>query len=475
MKSNSELIYELILKYPDKGNGELADILMKEYPREYGSWKRKSVRDAVLKERKKFKNGESRDFNKSSESADSKNTENHKYTEGGDRYEYSKRYSGEQIKTDKQLIEMLGIDTTIWKVDRWECNKWEVASKYRDQDLKWEIGDAVDDEGKPIGKQQLMSGHAIRKNEFIRQELWQVKVVMVRNKEKIETTNLKEELLSEIKKHSIVYPKIKYKQINKDKALFQVNIFDLHFGKHSWEDETGENFDIHIAKDIYLNCVSQLLSYANPYGIEKILLPVGNDFFNVDSRLNVTSNGTPQSEDTRWQKTFKRGRQLIISAVDMLTQIAPVDIIVIPGNHDFERTFYLGDALECWYHNHPNVSVDNRPTSRKYYQYGKNLIGFTHGKDEKIDDLPLLMASEVPQMWSETKYREWHLGHVHHQKVMKWLSTKEFKGTTVRFMRSLTPNDAWHFQKGFVGQIRAGEGFVWGIDNGIISQFSANL
>lgn len=468
----NDVIREVIKKYSGKSNGEIADILIEEYSNLFSSWKRRHLRDEISKLRKKMMNSEG--DNTQNTSGAEQNTESRKYSDDGNKQEYSKKYRGKEITSIEQLIDFLKLDTNIWKVERWECNKWQVASKWRDQDLEWSVDDAVDKDGKSV-KQQLMTGYARRKNKFVKEDLWQVKAIFVKNKGKIESDNLRQELLDEIKKHSIVYPKIKYKQIDKDKALFQVNIFDLHFGKHSWEDETGENFDIHIARDIYLNCVSQLLSYANPYSIEKILLPVGNDFFNVDSRLNVTSNGTPQSEDTRWQKTFKRGRQLIISAVDMLTQIAPVDIIVIPGNHDFERTFYLGDALECWYHSHPNVNVDNRPTSRKYYQYGKNLIGFTHGKDEKIDDLPLLMASEVPQMWSDTKYREWHLGHVHHQKVMKWLSTKEFKGTTVRFMRSLTPNDAWHFQKGFVGQIRAGEGFVWGKDNGIISQFSANL
>jgi hypothetical protein len=51
--------------------------------------------------------------------------------------------------------------------------------------------------------------------------------------------------------------------------------------------------------------------------------------------------------------------------IDKCASIAPVDVIIIPGNHDEERTFYMGDALACRYEGNPNVTVDNSPKTRK--------------------------------------------------------------------------------------------------------------
>ena len=255
----------------------------------------------------------------------------------------------------------------------------------------------------------------------------------------------------------------------------EISIFDLHFGKLTWDEETGQNYDIKIAKELFLSCLAQLLEQSRNYEVERILFPIGNDFFNVDNKENTTTAGTPQDEDTRWKKTFTRGRQLIVEAIDTLRQIAPVDVIVVPGNHDAERSFYLGDAIECWYHSCPDVTVNNTAKVRKYYQYGNCLIGFTHGRDEKTFELPMIMATEASTMWAHTKFREWHLGEIHHKKEIKWISTEEFKGTTVRFLRSITSTDAWHFQQGYVNNLRAGEGFVWDKDNGLVCQFTASI
>ena len=161
--------------------------------------------------------------------------------------------------------------------------------------------------------------------------------------------------------------------------------------------------------------------------------------------------------------------------LDYLSKFYPVDVIVVQGNHDWERSFYLGDALECWYENSERVTINNKANPRKYYKYGKCAIGYTHGNNEKVLDLPLIMASENPNLWASTKYREWHLGHLHHKKEIKFISTQENKGATIRFMRSLSGTDAWHNQKGYVGGIKGAEGFIWHKEDGLLAQFHSNL
>lgn len=347
-----------------------------------------------------------------------------------------------QIKSLKDLIKVCEIDLNEWQIDRWVCNKWEMGAKLKDDSIKVT-------------------------------PLFQVKVWLSRNKPVVDYTAFRDSMIKDMQKHSPVYPKIKYPK--QDPNLLEINTFDLHFGKLAWDEETGTNFDMPIAENIVDKIMDRLIIQSQSYNIERILFIVGNDFFNVDNSRNTTTNNTPQDEDSRWHKTFNRGRKLLVKQIDKLRVIAPVDIVVIPGNHDTERAFYLGEALACWYRNSKDVNVNNEPKPRKYYRYGLNLIGFTHGNEEKVLDLPVIMASEAPQLWAETKYREWHLGHIHQKKEIKWISTQEHKGTVIRYMRSLSGTDAWHNKKGYINNVRAGEGFIWNKDNGLICQFTACL
>ena len=348
------------------------------------------------------------------------------------------------VKTLSDLIEVCKIDTNYWKIYKWECNKWAMAYKK--------------DKGK---------GHTIV-------PLFQVHAWMQINQEMVDLNQFKNEIISDMKKHSFKYPKIKY-NIPKDGCLLVVDLPDIHFGKLAWAEESGTDFDIKIAETDAWRIVNSLIAQSQPYHIDKILYPVGNDFFNVNNSTETTIHGTPQQEDTRWKKTFRRGRLLQQKIIDLLSTIAPVDIIVIRGNHDYERTFYLGDSLECWYHNNPNVKVDNTASTRKYYSYGKNLLGYAHGANEKIAKLPMLMPVEKPDLWAKSLFREWHLGDKHHKVTIPPPIVDEKQGVVIRILRSLTATDTWHFENGFVGALRAGQAFVYDKEKGNIAEFTASI
>ena len=347
-----------------------------------------------------------------------------------------------RIKTLDDLIEVCQIDVEVWDVDRYVINKWEVGSQVDGQ--------------------------------IIVEPLFQVKAWLKKNQQVSEMNRLRIEMTKELKSFAFKYPLMSYEKFDKGQLL-EINIFDLHFGKLCWGLETGDNYDTKIARKRFLNAILAIISRVEGYDIKRIVFPIGNDFFNSDNSRNTTTNLTPQDEDLRWQKTYKAGRKLLIEGIDMLQTIAPVDVVVVQGNHDFERSFYVGDAMECWYNNNKNVSVNNNANPRKHYKFGECLITYTHGNNEKVSDLPLLVASEVPELWSKTKYREIHVGHLHHKKEIKFLATQENKGITIRYMRSLSGTDAWHNLKGYKGGIQACEAFIWDENEGLICQFSHNL
>jgi hypothetical protein len=251
---------------------------------------------------------------------------------------------------------------------------------------------------------------------------------------------------------------------NKGDILLEIAAMDLHFGKLGWDEDCGENYDSKIAAARYTTAIRSLVAKAQRQGkINRILFPAGNDYLHIDTGEQTTTLGTRQDADSRFSRIFRDGRKLLVETVEYLKTIAPVDVVVCPGNHDSNSMFHLGDALECWFHADPLVTVDNSPALRKYYRYGNVIIGFTHGDKEKLKDLPLLGATERPGDWGQCLFREWHLGHRHGEACI------EEKGVKIRTIASLSGNDYWHFGQGYVGNIKAAEGFLFHKEDGLLA------
>jgi len=262
--------------------------------------------------------------------------------------------------------------------------------------------------------------------------------------------------------------------------MLEIDMFDHHFGSYCWGEETmGDDWDQGLAEQRFHDAFGRLLNLSSLFPIERVLLPFGNDLIHYEPGAqdsgagHQTSSGTLLDSDSRYKRTYKRVREAFAAAIESAAAMFPVDVVVIPGNHAGVSEFTLGDSLECWFHNHPNVHIDNSPPVRKYYRYGKNSLGFTHGHGEKLADLPLIMAQESPY-WSDTLFREWHIGHRHRTRQTVHQPVEDIKGVVVRELPSLTPADAWHFFRGFVGSQRGATAFLWSKDHGPEGIFSFN-
>ncbi len=250
----------------------------------------------------------------------------------------------------------------------------------------------------------------------------------------------------------------------KNGKTLEIAIPDLHFGQLSWGVETGRpdlgNYNIRIAQDEFRKAVYHFYSVYKDTDIQQIIFPLGNDLFNVNNSMNKTMNGTPQDEDERSKKTFEVVLETILESVAILKNICPnIDLIQIPGNHDEERIFYLMSALNGIYRNEKTIMVDKSPADRKYRLIGKTLVGFSHGKTKgkaiPLQNYPAIMADEVPQLWGKSLYREMHIGHIHHNKVINNTMIDEFRGTIVRVIPSLSQLDYWHYSSGYRGTRQA--------------------
>ena len=333
-------------------------------------------------------------------------------------------------------------------------------------------------QGKNQSWEQLASIHSIKNGETAR-SIWknyrsdndlmhkEIEQIIPDRKGKLE------KMIADAKS-PLMTPKFEMIDLSPRNQLVEVDFFDVHLGKQSWDEETGENYDLDIAVARCHTALNKLLSRIDKSKVEKILLPIGNDLSHIDNKAGTTTAGTPVDSDTRFGLIFRTCKKLVVDMITELSKVAPVDIIVVPGNHCEATTFTLGEVLEAWYRNDPNVNINNSPKLRKYYQYGKNMIMFTHGDKEKHAELGLIAAHEEARMWSETKYREVHLGHFHKSKSISYTTGDEFPGFKVRILPSLSGSDAWHYSQGYMS-MKGAKAFVWDKEEGLISEHTFNL
>lgn len=343
-----------------------------------------------------------------------------------------------EIHTKEQLIEYCNVDMALWDIERFIANKWDA----------------------PVagGKQAM----------------FQVKATFIKKKY-IEDARKELEDLKNLYKESAHWPK----GILRDNKVFttgnclELLVPDLHAGKFAWKKETGhQDYDTPTAIATYEAAIDDLLSLADGFIFEEIMLGVGNDLLNSDDYNSQTTKGTLVSSDTRYQKTYKAVREMLCRTIEKLRPYCKrVVVKVIPGNHDTQSCFTLGDSLECYFHNYSDVEIDNAPTPHKFYRWGNVFLGLTHGDKGKKSDYGLWMATEKPTDFGESKFREIHIGHTHGLKV------DEKFGVRVRTFAALCPPDAWHSHNMFTGNLMQAEAIVWNKDKGRIAEFihTANL
>jgi hypothetical protein len=337
----------------------------------------------------------------------------------------------ENVKTLEDLLKVCRVDLSIWEVEKYIVNKWGTASR-----------------------NELLGGMTV-------QPIYQVKAWL---KRKIEASNFKNLLDLFIKQTAEYAPStFKIQPQNKDRdCLYLLNIQDLHLAKMAWGKETGgKDYDIKIAEHVYNEAVADLMKKVPQHRIEEVVIIVGSDLFQIDDDKSSTTAGTYVDSDTRTFKAFEIGAKMIASIAEKLAEKFRVRMIVIPGNHDANISQYLGYYLSAWFRAHINIEIDNEPKSRKYLGYGKNLIGFDHGDNVKLTDLPLIMMRENQDTISQYKFFEILSGHLHHESV------DEYKGVKVRVAPALCAPDKWHAKHGYIGSLRNSQGLLYNREEGL--------
>lgn len=296
--------------------------------------------------------------------------------------------------------------------------------------------------------------------------LYSNKITVKPIKHAVDVNEVYEKLIKTPSTHKKITPMKTHKG---DKYMLEVAFQDFHLGKLSWSKESNGEFDYKIAINRAEKAIADIVKRAKTKGnIERVLFLIGGDMFHTDTIKGTTTAGTQMDIDIRWQKMFIEGTNLLVRIINTLGEIAPVDVITILGNHDTQTLMHAQVVLNAYYRNDPNVRVDMKMTTRKYYQYGDCLIGFTHG-DKEGKRMLSSMQVEAAKMWGNTRFREIHAGHLHSEQ------TKEANGAILRNISSITEIDSWHHQKGFIGAQRKLQAFIWNKNKGLLEIWNSPI
>ena len=269
----------------------------------------------------------------------------------------------------------------------------------------------------------------------------------------ISYNDISKQIMEEMDKHSPNYKKIKRTKTN-NPHLLVVDSADVHIGKLASSFETGEEYNSQIAVQRVHDGIEGILTKSSGFHVDKILLIIGNDILHIDTPKRQTTSGTPQDTDGMWYENFLTAKKLYVEVIEKLMNFADVHVTFNPSNHDYTNGFFLADVIKSWFRKSKNVTFDTSISHRKYFQYGQNLIGTTHGDGAKVNDLPLLMAVEAKDEWGSSKHRYVYTHHVHHK------NAKDYAGVTVESLRSPSSADSWHHRNGYQHNPKAVEGFL---------------
>ena len=267
-----------------------------------------------------------------------------------------------------------------------------------------------------------------------------------------EIENLHKLFLEDLKNYSPKYNTYN-REVEKEAHLLVIDPADIHIGKLCSAFEVGEAYNNQIAVQRVLSGVNGILDKVSSLDIDKILFVIGNDVLHIDNPKRTTTGGTPQDTDGMWHSNFLIAKQLYVDIIEKLICVADVEVVFNPSNHDYTNGFFLAQVIETHFRNCDNVKFDCSISHRKYFVYGENLIGTSHGDGAKQIDLPMLMAHESKD-WVNCKHKYFYIHHFHHK------ISKDYMSVCVEALRSPSGVDSWHHIKGYEHAPKAVEGFV---------------
>jgi DNA-binding CsgD family transcriptional regulator len=258
-------------------------------------------------------------------------------------------------------------------------------------------------------------------------------------------------LLEAVENAATALPKFKPakppKQVDENLASL-LTITDFHLGMKAWKDSDGDDWDLKIARDVFLNAIHDMLN-ASPKSGTGILNQLG-DFLHWDGLVQVTpTSGHHLTGDDRYSKLVELSISVMTEAVHMmLKNFGKVVVVQAEGNHDLASSVWMRKFIKHRFQDEPRVEVVDNEFPYYAYQHGEIMLGFHHGHKMRMAQLQKLFASEprFRKLWGASKHAYIHCGHLHHERVL------DDAGCTVEQHPTLAARDNYASSHGYVSQ-----------------------
>lgn len=319
-------------------------------------------------------------------------------------------------RTPEEIIEILGIDTTEWKLSQY----WN-----KEKNDKWLVSALV--------------------------------TKIVKTKE-----DYLKDILDNFKPD---YQSVTVKKQKRHKYVSCVlSMQDMHIGKDG-------NADI---IEQYFASLEQLTeSVSNNYFLDDLVYVIGGDILNMDTFNGTTTAGTPVENSDKAYNVYAEAFDALYRGIRFLKErCETLHIMFIPGNHDRLSSYHLVHALSKAIQEE-SIIWHSDYAERKVLTFSNNFFAFEHG-DVNTKNSLLVYATEFSEQWGNSKFRTLYTGHYHKKKTIEYITEDEITGFSIKIIPSLSKTDYWHYHNKFIGSKRAAIIEVHDYDNGKIGEFVYN-
>lgn len=234
-------------------------------------------------------------------------------------------------------------------------------------------------------------------------------------------------------------PKVTINKITSRKSYcLEIQLADLHFGVNSFE--------------YYRNYLEKIVEIVR-LGWDKIIITTGGDMIHVDDFKGRTFNDT-----------LVGSKEMLLNAYDWvmafyetlieecIAHSNKVKLIYVVGNHDTTVSWLIAKK---WEDKYPQCEHDTSLEQWKWFKYGNNFIGITHGDKGKFKNFGQVYNALFRQEMADCTNIEVHSQDKHHEKALS-----EY-GITTRIITSPSQMTAYIKENGFVGNRKAIELFAY--------------
>ena len=204
-----------------------------------------------------------------------------------------------------------------------------------------------------------------------------------------------------------------------------VPLYDLHFGITT----------LAALQPVLTNIVATV-----GHGYRHIVIVLGGDLLHSDfMNKTMTVKGT-QLDHVDTVKAWAEAKQFVGAIIEScIANSAHVSLYAVGGNHDFDMQWAFVDGLADRY---PQIHVHNTTEYRSAFRLEHVGIMIAHG-DTALRKLPMLFATEYPDIWSNSTWREVLYGHFHHEIV------NDDSGVVIRQLGTPKPSDNYEKKNGY--------------------------